>query len=454
MKFTELGLAEPIVRSVASEGYTTPTPIQNKAIPEILAGRDVLGCAQTGTGKTGAFALPILQRLGRPAPGQLSPVSNDRPAGNGKRNRRGDRGRSDRRPRVLVLAPTRELATQIHDSFRTYGRHLPIRNAVIFGGVSQFHQVRALRDGVDVLVATPGRLLDLMNQGLVDLGGIEMFVLDEADRMLDMGFIRDIRKVAERLPAQRQTLLFSATMPGDIRRLADDMLDDPVFVQAARVAATADLINQSVFLVTRPNKPKLLERLLLRPGMDRTLVFTRTKHGADKLVKLLKRAGINAGAIHGNKNQNARTRALSGFKAGSTPVLVATDIASRGIDVDEISHVINYDMPNEAETYVHRIGRTARAGASGVALSFCDQDELSYLRSIERLIRKELDISTDAPDLAFNPISTRSERGGSRGGRRPVVHTPRRKGGKSGARRTRQSSGAGSPGRRKSSRNY
>ncbi len=454
MKFTELGLAEPIVRSVASEGYTTPTPIQNKAIPEILAGRDVLGCAQTGTGKTGAFALPILQRLGKPAPGRNHSTPTPQAHPHGKRIRRGDRQRAESRPRVLVLAPTRELATQIHDSFRTYGRHLPLRHTVIFGGVSQFHQVRDLRNGVDVLVATPGRLLDLIGQGLVDLSGIEMFVLDEADRMLDMGFIRDIRKIAERLPDQRQTLLFSATMPGDIRRLADDMLDDPVFVQAARVAATADLVNQSIFLVSRPNKPKLLERLLLRPGMDRTLVFTRTKHGADKLVKLLKRAGINAGAIHGNKNQNARTRALNGFKAGSTPVLVATDIASRGIDVDEITHVVNFDMPNDAETYVHRIGRTARAGASGVALSFCDQEELGGLRAIERLIRKDLDINTDEPDLAFNPISTRSERGGSRGGRKPVVHTPRRKGGKSGARRSRQSSGAGSPGRRKSSRNY
>ncbi|MBT8484007.1 MAG: DEAD/DEAH box helicase, partial [Phycisphaerae bacterium] len=346
MRFDELRLAEPIVRAVAAEGYETPTPIQAQAIPPVLAGKDVLGCAQTGTGKTGAFALPILHRLANGA---------GAPAGNGRRKGHHTRpGRLAQRPRALVLAPTRELATQIYESFRTYGGSLRLRHAVIFGGVSQVRQVAALRAGVDVIVATPGRLLDLMNQRLVDLRAIEIFVLDEADRMLDMGFIRDIRKVVECLPAKRQTLLFSATMPAEIRQLADSVLRDPIAVQATPESSTVEAIAQSVYFVAKKSKPALLERLLQRADRGRTLVFTRTKYGADRVVRNLRRAGVHAAAIHGNKSQNARTRALDGFKSGDTPVLVATDIAARGIDVDEITHVVNYDVPNIAETYVHR----------------------------------------------------------------------------------------------------
>ncbi len=402
MKFAALGLSEPIVRAVAAEGYAAPTPIQSKAIPEVIAGRDLLGCARTGTGKTGAFALPILHRL---ASAQLEQSQGPRAHSNG-RGRNGGRRRSEpvaRLPRALILAPTRELASQIVESFRTYGRHLPLRSAAIFGGVSQHGQVRALRDGVDVLAATPGRLLDLMQQGLVDLSRVEIFVLDEADRMLDMGFINDIRKIIERLPHERQSLLFSATMPAEIRRLADTMLNEPVFVQVDPADSTAVSITQSVYHVSRANKPELLERLLRSGGMDRTLVFTRTKHGADKVVRLLARGGINAAAIHGNKSQNARTHALNGFKNGRSAVLVATDIASRGIDVDEITHVVNYDLPNLPECYVHRIGRTARAGASGTAVSFCDQEELGDLKAIERLIRQQLDVSADHADLTQAP---------------------------------------------------
>jgi ATP-dependent RNA helicase RhlE len=402
MSFSELGLAEPIVRAVAAEGYTAPTPIQTKAIPEILAGRDVLGCAQTGTGKTGAFALPILHRFAR----SLAQADS--------RKRSSSKGR---KPRAVVLCPTRELATQIFESFKAYGRHLPIRHAVIFGGVSQHHQVRELRAGIDVLIATPGRLLDLMQQGHVDLSAIEVLVLDEADRMLDMGFIRDIRKVVDRLPAERQTLFFSATMPGEIRQLADSILQEPVFVQAARIAAPAEAIAQTVYLVARNRKAALLERLLRGDSMGRTLIFTRTKHGADKLVKSLRNSGIEADAIHGNKNQTARTRALAGFKSGRMPVLVATDIASRGIDVEEITHVVNYDMPNVPETYIHRIGRTARAGASGIALSFCDHEELGDLRAIERLLGMQLAISDNETDMELSAsiaIQDRSDRGSIR----------------------------------------
>jgi ATP-dependent RNA helicase RhlE len=379
MSFKELRLAKPIVRAVAAEGYDTPTPIQMKAIPAVLAGEDVLGCAQTGTGKTGAFALPTLQRLG----GHHA-------------QRRG------RRPRALVLCPTRELATQILESFNAYGRYLPLRHAVVFGGVSQAGQVRALRAGVDVLVATPGRLLDLIEQRIVDLRSIEVLVLDEADRMLDMGFIHDIRRIVARVPARRQTLFFSATMPDQIRRLADSILSNPTFVQAAPVATPAESIRQSYYVVTRPNKLVLLERLLRHDALGRTLVFSRTKHGADKLVKVLRRAGVEAEAIHGNKSQNARTRALAGFKNGRTPVLVATDIASRGIDVDDITHVINFDMPHDAETYVHRIGRTARAGSSGTAFSFCGPDQLDELRTIERLMNVKLVAADDHTDLVVD----------------------------------------------------
>jgi ATP-dependent RNA helicase RhlE len=370
-------------------------------IPEVLAGKDVLGCAQTGTGKTAAFALPILHRLARPA------------AQNGRRSR-------DGRPRTLVLCPTRELAVQIFESFGAYGRNLALRHAVVYGGVSQVRQVRALRAGIDVLVATPGRLLDLIEQGFVDLRAIEVLVLDEADRMLDMGFIRDIRKVVERLPSRRQTLLFSATMPAEIRRLAGSILRKPIFVQATREASTVEAVVQSVYHVARKNKPILLERLLRHQGMERTLVFTRTKHGADKLVRILRRSGIEAGAIHGNKNQSARTRALDGFKSGGTPVLVATDVASRGIDVDGITHVVNFDMPNVPETYIHRIGRTARAGAAGIALSLCDHEELDDLHAIERLIAMKLAVVENEPDLVFAAPVVHQGRSGRRSPRTPA----------------------------------
>jgi ATP-dependent RNA helicase RhlE len=409
MKFAELRLAEPIVRAVAAQGYTTPTPIQAKAIPVAIGGNDVLGCAQTGTGKTGAFALPILHRLAQRS--------------TAKRRRR---------PRALVLCPTRELAAQIGESFAAYGRHLALRHTVIFGGVSQPPQLRSLRAVTDIIVATPGRLLDLIGQGHVDLADIEALVLDEADRMLDMGFIRDIRRIIECIPRRRQTMLFSATMPPEIRRLADSVLHEPRRVQVTPIASTADGIAQSVFHVARKDKPLLLQRLIRDDDMERTLVFTRTKYGADRLVRALKRTGIEAGAIHGNKSQGARTRALGSFKAGRSAVLVATDIASRGIDVDEITHVVNFDIPNVPETYVHRIGRTARAGSSGVAMSFCDREELDDLRAIERLIDQRLAVAGSVPELALDaPPPDRSERaerspGRTAGGRRPKRRRTRR----------------------------
>ncbi|MFG0328489.1 MAG: DEAD/DEAH box helicase [Phycisphaerales bacterium] len=421
MTFQELGLAEPIVRAVTAAGYTTPTPIQTNAIPPVLAGRDVLGCAQTGTGKTAAFALPILHRL-------------DRADGDRRTNHDARRGARAGRPRVLVLCPTRELATQIHDSFSAYGRFLRLRSTAVFGGVKQGAQVRSLQAGSEILVATPGRLLDLMNQGYIDLGSIETLVLDEADRMLDMGFMPDIRRIVDRVPAKRQTLLFSATMPPDIRRFADAILRNPVSVQTAPVASPATAITQSVYHVVRPNKSELLYRLLTRDDIGRTLVFTRTKYGADKLVKTLRRAGIDANAIHGDKTQNARTRALQKFKSGRTPVLVATDIASRGIDVDEITHVVNFDLPNVPETYVHRIGRTARGGASGIAISFCDHEEIGDLRAIERLINRRLEVCDSEGDLTFkapethSSRSTRNDTNGKRGGRRSYRGKPRRSG--------------------------
>jgi ATP-dependent RNA helicase RhlE len=375
MHFQDLRLSEPILRAVSAEGYHTPTPIQLKAVPHVLEGRDLLGCAQTGTGKTAAFALPILHRL------SASPI----PAG------------TRRVIRALVLSPTRELASQIADSFRTYGRHCPLRHAVIFGGVGQNPQTKALRGGLDILVATPGRLLDLMNQGHVDLRGVEYLVLDEADRMLDMGFIHDIRRIVAKVPARRQTLMFSATMPQDIRQLAEALLTRPVHVEVTPVASTVEKVEQSVYFVVKRHKPALLRHLLETTSVTRCLVFTRTKHGADRVVKQLAHAGVRAEAIHGNKSQNNRQRALGNFRSGKTPVLVATDIAARGIDVDGVSHVINYDVPNEPETYVHRIGRTGRAGASGIAVSFCDHEERGYLHDIQRLIRKPLKVNEDHP---------------------------------------------------------
>jgi len=382
VNFADLRLAEPILRSLSQERYTTPTPIQAQAIPVVLDGRDILGCAQTGTGKTAAFALPILHRLTLQTGGpSVAPLN----------------GNSRRAVRCLVLAPTRELALQIEESFRTYGRHLGIRTASIFGGVSQHSQVQALSRGVDVLVATPGRLLDLINQGHARLGTVEFLVLDEADRMLDMGFIHDIRKIVARVPHKRQTLMFSATMPAEIRTLAQSILHNPASVQVAPVATTADKIDQCVYFVERRNKPQLLAHLIKHTTISRALVFTRTKHGADRVVRQLHTAGIKSDAIHGNKSQNARQRALANFKSGKTHILIASDVASRGIDVDDISHVINYDLTHEPETYVHRIGRTARAGADGHAISFCDTDERDNLRAIEKLIRRSIQVRQDQP---------------------------------------------------------
>ncbi len=410
MKFEDLGLSAPLVKAVTSEGYTTPTPIQAQAIPHVLAGSDLFGCAQTGTGKTAAFALPMLHLLDDSAPPQKGP----------------------RKIRALVLSPTRELAQQIFDSFRTYGRHTALRFAAIFGGVNQNPQARELRNGIDVLVATPGRLLDLMNQGLVDLRAVEMFVLDEADRMLDMGFLPDIRKIVARIPAERQTLLFSATMPDDIRRLAETILNKPVNVQVARVSA-AERIEQLVYFVDKRNKPALLTHLLHQAPGTRALVFTRTKHGADRVVRQLTRAGIHAAAIHGDKTQANRERALRNFKLNRTSVLIATDIAARGIDIDDVSHVYNFDVPEVAETYVHRIGRTARAGASGIAVAFCDPEERSYLKAIERLIRQPITAKTDHP--VYKPAEALAA------GDADVHDRPRRVG-PSGAARENQSAAA------------
>jgi ATP-dependent RNA helicase RhlE len=398
--FEDLRLIDPLRRAIRDEGYVTPTPIQLGAIPLLLAGRDLLGCAQTGTGKTAAFALPILQHLaGVPKP------------------------RTPGRPRVLVLAPTRELAAQIGDSFRAYGAHLRLKGAVIFGGVGQGPQVEALRAGVDTLVATPGRLLDLMEQKVVALDRVEVFVLDEADRMLDMGFIRDIRRIVPALPKVRQTLLCSATMPREIADLAGDLLRDPARVSVAPAATPVEKIDQEVMFVEKADKQKLLVDLLREEGPERVLVFTRTKHGANRVVQHLSRDRIQAEAIHGNKSQSARLRALGNFKAGRTQVLVATDIAARGLDIDGVSHVINFDLPGEPEVYVHRIGRTARAGADGIAISFCGVEERGHLHDIEQLIRRALPVVDDHPyhsEAAERaPITNRVAQGSGGGGAKP-----------------------------------
>ncbi len=379
MSFDDLGLVEPILRAVRAEGYQTATPIQLKAIPEIIEGRDLVGCAQTGTGKTAAFALPTLQRLS--------------PRGKQPRKAGGRRGAGNyRKIRALILAPTRELAVQIGESFSAYGRFTGLRHTVVYGGVSQRPQVRAFQKGVDTVVATPGRLLDLIGQGHVDLRGVEILILDEADRMLDMGFIPDLRRIVAHVPRDRQTLMFSATMPKEIRQLATQWLRNPVHVQVARDAEPAEKVEQSVCFVEPKQKPRLLAHFLRNTPSTRTLVFSRTKHGADKIVKSLLREGIRAASIHGNKSQAARQRVLAQFKSDGLPVLIATDIAARGLDVDDISHVINYDMPHDAETYVHRIGRTGRAGAEGIAVSFCGRAEHTKLRSIERLIRRTITV--------------------------------------------------------------
>ena len=367
--FDGLGLVEPLRLALAAENYVTPTPIQARTFPLLAAGKDLLGIAETGTGKTAAFALPILQRLAaeRSGAGHQPP----RPGA----------------PRALILAPTRELAGQIGERFRAYGQRLPLRSAVIFGGVNQHHQVKALKAGIDILIATPGRLLDLCQQRHVRLDQVAILVLDEADRMLDMGFIHDVRKIVALCPRKRQTLLFSATMPPPIAKLAHDILDNPVRVDIAPAKIAVERIEQRVFFVGIKEKRALLEALLADPAMDRVLVFTRTKRGADRVCRNLVQAGFSATALHGNKAQNARVRALEAFRSGQVRVLVATDIAARGIDVANISHVVNYELPNEPESYVHRIGRTARAGAGGMALSLCDTSERPYLLAIERLMR-------------------------------------------------------------------
>jgi ATP-dependent RNA helicase RhlE len=397
--FDTLSLIEPIRRALATENYTQPTPIQTQAIPHLLAGRDLLGIAQTGTGKTAAFGLPILQRL----------FEDKTPAG-------------PKGVRALILTPTRELAIQIGDSFRTYGKHLHLRQALVYGGVGQKPQVNALARGVDILVATPGRLLDLMGQGHIRLDAVQIFVLDEADRMLDMGFIHDVRRIAKAIRSPHQSLLFSATMPNDIADLAGSMLKDPVRVEVTPVSSTVELVDQRVLFVDNANKRALLTALLGEPGIERVLVFTRTKHGANKVAEHLERSRINADAIHGNKTQGARQRALENFRSGRSRVLVATDIAARGIDIDGITHVVNFDLPNIPESYVHRIGRTARAGASGTALSFCGPDERGFLRDIERLTRRSLSVISDHPFVSANvakPAAGEGEGGrhnGNRGG--------------------------------------
>jgi ATP-dependent RNA helicase RhlE len=375
MTFKKLNLIPAILNALDSEGYTTPTPIQAEGIPVILNGKDVLGCAQTGTGKTAAFAIPILQKLSEEK--------------NEFQNRK--------TIKALIITPTRELAIQIHESLACYGRHTLLKHTVIFGGVPQGSQVKELRNGVDIVVATPGRLLDLMNQGIVRLDRIKYFVLDEADRMLDMGFINDIRRIIQKLPTIRQTLLFSATMPEEIAKLADKILTNPVKISVTPVSSAVDTIKQSVYYVGKKDKRKLLIHLLKDNSLESVLIFSRTKHGANKVASDLVKAGIDAAAIHSNKSQIARQNALNNFKKKITRVLVATDIASRGIDVEELSHVINFDLPEVPETYVHRIGRTGRAGLSGIALSFCSEEEEKYFKAIRKLVSQQIDIIEDHP---------------------------------------------------------
>ncbi|MDP2069734.1 MAG: DEAD/DEAH box helicase [Lutibacter sp.] len=406
MTFKDLEIIEPILKALSAEGYTHPTPIQEQSIPMLLNRNDLLGCAQTGTGKTAAFAIPILQHLFL----DHKSTSNNQ-----------------RKIRALIITPTRELAIQISDSFTAYGKFTGIKNTVIFGGVKQGQQTDALRRGVDVLVATPGRLLDLMNQGYISLKDVEYFVLDEADHMLDMGFIHDIKKIIAKLPTKRQSLFFSATMPADIVDLSRKILGNPQRVTVKPEQATAEKVEQAVYFVSKKSKPKLLVHLLETEAVESTLIFSRTKHGADKIVRFLEKADISAAAIHGNKSQGARQRALGEFKSGETGVLVATDIAARGIDIDELSLVINYDLPNIPETYVHRIGRTGRASASGIAISFCDAEERAFLRDIQKLIDQKIPVVTEHPFLVDGidgtpideekPKNARSQKSGNDGGR-------------------------------------
>ena len=399
--FSGLNLAQPILRAITDGGYTTPTPIQEKSIPALLQGRDLLGVAQTGTGKTAAFALPLLHRLSETP-----------------------RKAQSRKPLALILAPTRELASQINDSLRIYGRHVHLRSCVIFGGTSARPQIQALNRGVHIAVATPGRLLDLMNQGHLRLDAIEVFILDEADRMLDMGFIHDVKKIIAAVPNKRQTLLFSATMPNSVQSLADGLLRDPVRVEITPSATTVEKIDQRVLFVPKDKKRALLGELMNNQDIKRVLIFTRTKHGADRVARHLHQCGVQSDAIHGNKAQNARQRALKSFRSGHIRALVATDIAARGIDVDGVTHVINFDLPNDPESYVHRIGRTARAGATGMAISFCDHDERAYLRDIEKTIRQGVEVIVDHPyhsvEIANDPGTAKRppERGGFKGKKR------------------------------------
>ncbi len=390
MQFESLNLIEPILKAVKEEGYTTPTPIQAETIPIILKGTDLIGCAQTGTGKTAAFAIPILQLLSA--------------------NKAYDR---KRKIRSLIVTPTRELAIQIGESFNAYGRHTGLTNTVIFGGVNQNPQTATLLRGVDILVATPGRLLDLVNQGFINLRDVEILVLDEADRMLDMGFIHDVKRILALVPKKKQSLLFSATMPDEIVKLAASILQNPSRVSVTPVSSTVDIINQYIYFVDKGNKNSLLVNILKDQDIKTALVFTRTKHGADKVVKILLKNNISAEAIHGNKAQNARQRALNNFKAQTTRVLVATDIAARGIDVDDLEYVINYEMSNIAETYVHRIGRTGRAGARGTAYSFCDAEEKEYLRDVEKLINKRIPVIDNHPFplMDHNPVKEKKQQG-------------------------------------------
>jgi len=385
MQFDSLNLIEPLLKSIKEEGYVTPTPIQEQAIPIVLRGSDLLGSAQTGTGKTAAFAIPILQMLS----GEHLNVKK-------------------RRIRSLIVTPTRELAIQIDESFKAYGRYTALYSTVVFGGVNQKSQTNILQKGVDILVATPGRLLDLMSQGYISLADVEIFVLDEADRMLDMGFIHDVKKIIALLPAKRQSLFFSATMPSEIVNLSRTILkNNPIKVEVTPVCSTAELVSQYIYFVEKGDKNALLTNVLKSEDGKNALVFTRTKHGADKVVKILVKNNITSEAIHSNKSQSARQRALSNFKSGSTRVLVATDIAARGIDVDDLDYVINYEIPNISETYVHRIGRTGRAGSRGTALSFCDSEERAYLRDIEKLIKKKIEVIKDHPfvsDVVEAPV--------------------------------------------------
>ena len=388
MTFEQLGIIDPILKALQREGYTHPTPIQEQAIPLLLNGKDLLGCAQTGTGKTAAFAVPIIQHLYQSKTRQkgLRPV------------------------RALIVAPTRELAIQIYESFTSYGQFTGLRSVVIYGGVKQGKQTQALQNGADILVATPGRLLDLIGQGFIDLSTVTHSVLDEADHMLDMGFIHDIKRIVRLLPQKRQSLFFSATMSKEIEALSKNILGQPARITIQPEQATAEKVDQALYFVSKPDKRKLLLHLLEEESMDSLLVFSRTKHGANKIVRILEKAGHKAAAIHGNKSQNARQKALGEFKDGDLNVLVATDIAARGIDVDELSYVINYDLPNVPETYVHRIGRTGRAKASGIAISFCDAEERDYLRDIQRLIDQRIPVISDHPYLDDGRTETSSER--------------------------------------------